>query len=981
MVAVGRASWRRIGKASTLILLLLMVIGAAAALGRIDVALSGANRPSSEVDVVVATGGIGDIASPARLWDPARSGEVVAGWVAFDDVAKAVPGLVQTSQLRWTYLVLDLVLMFCLAALLAGTRFALLGAVGESPSTGPGGAETRLAVVTSSTLAIGIYLGADLLETLLATLVVPEHSASHGLSRTVGFLALTKFLALGIAVVALLTGVRRDRPVTAAASSGVSWLSALRGQLLITALLLGLLVGLSGDLGRQIDDVLVVAGDRVLPAVVASALMVTTCLAVHLGGRSCLIAYRATPRVRAVSVSSLVRAAGAAVVVGVISFSFLRWSEAVTWSLIIPAGAVGLWALLSGPRAVRDCVRRASDEVGVGVGALRMLAVLTTLPAVALYIAVVRAATSQGTSGSIQLIMIGWSVAALVFAWRLALWTMKWAGTSSRALQGPKPTVALAAFVLVVSFLLTVIAGLQSSEEMWLWAGTPAVVFLCATLLALGVAALVVLSDSVAPRGALALVGFRRTPFLTLVAIWGLLASVVDTQGLYYDARTTHETAAMESPQVAFERWATRMASRDATKPEPADGPPQVPLVFVASAGGGIRSAYWTARTWECAVGVACGSTEDHTSRVFFASGVSGGAVGLAQVRARQMDPGASSGSEWVDTAMSADFLAPSVAAFLFRDLPNSVARLPLPSGDRAASLERAFEASQSGLEADFFGQGSTFPILSFSATSVEDGCRLAVSTVQQAADTGETNCSGPATALPDANGPGSFPVRDAGDYLCDGNGRSSSIRLSTAAFLSARFPYVAPSGGLRQCGDDGAVTSALDGGVFDNSAGAAVTRSWQAVAQHVRKHNRSRGKAPCIVPRLLVIDSHYTSGVAHKSSKRTLQGLGPAVALGNVYEERSSRALAQATRVIRDAAIKEGKVCRLAIDGSSAVAQVYPDTTSGPQGPLGWTLSQSSRTDLTAQVLDACDVHDRHNCVAVRRVQAWFAAFEPPKG
>ena len=583
---------------------------------------------------------------------------------------------------------------------------------------------------------------ADLTETGLATLAVPAFS-SNALAATVGGFSLAKWIGLGLAITALAIGATQDQQVTGLAAAGVPRLVALRGQILVALLLAGLLVGLSGDLGRQIDDVLVVAADAVLPALVTTVLMAVTCAALYVGGLWCLAAYRSAsvegtaPAVPSISRRVYLRVWAALVALAVLGGAVF-WSgwEATAWSIWIVVLAGVLWAILSLPTAIRGGFPlEPSAPLRLAVGARKLAAALAALPAVALYVAAVRAATSQWTSGTLPASMLWWTVLCLGLG--LLVTTGGWLYASgeraARVSQRVDPLpLRVPLSLLVVCGLVGWLAAREGAEEAWASIGTPAVVVLFAALLACAVAALVLLSDATAPRGALAMVGLRRMPFLSMIALWGLLASLADQEGRYYDARTTAAPVVadgadaqapsdpLETPEVAIGRWLARLPKRmpapaPTSTPEPAAAAqrPVTSLVFVASAGGGIRSAYWTARTWDCAVGAACGDKVDHTSDVFFASGVSGGAVGLAQVRAHQLaiapgdaakPPESSDAAEgdWVDGAMSADYLAPSVAAFLFRDLPNSALRLQLSGKDRAATLERALEADHLSLKTDF---------------------------------------------------------------------------------------------------------------------------------------------------------------------------------------------------------------------------------------------------------------------------------------
>ena len=131
----------------------------------------------------------------------------------------------------------------------------------------------------------------------------------------------------------------------------------------------------------------------------------------------------------------------------------------------------------------------------------------------------------------------------------------------------------------------------------------------------------------------------------------------------------------------------------------------------------------------------------------------------------------------------------------------------------------------------DFFDDPTTHPLVLLGATSVEDGCRMNVATLrltQLATPPNPGICSN--GSRPEGTSPYPNPERtppftirasaaagtsDVLDFLC----QHSSSSCSTAALLSARFPYVTPSGRLRSCGKDKRYTSVVDGGYADNTA------------------------------------------------------------------------------------------------------------------------------------------------------------------
>ena len=137
-----------------------------------------------------------------------------------------------------------------------------------------------------------------------------------------------------------------------------------------------------------------------------------------------------------------------------------------------------------------------------------------------------------------------------------------------------------------------------------------------------------------------------------------------------------------------------------------AQGQGPVPMVVVATAGGGIRAAYWTATVLE-----QLESDLAHQGGVrpylFAISGVSGGSVGAAAFDAAltKRDEGGCGAVKlpeaWTapgDTAcpiatnfLKEDFLAPALASLVFMDTPSSF--LPdLGQGDRGVAIEQLFE-------------------------------------------------------------------------------------------------------------------------------------------------------------------------------------------------------------------------------------------------------------------------------------------------
>jgi hypothetical protein len=242
----------------------------------------------------------------------------------------------------------------------------------------------------------------------------------------------------------------------------------------------------------------------------------------------------------------------------------------------------------------------------------------------------------------------------------------------------------------------------------------------------------------------------------------------------------------------------------------------RVPMVVVATAGGGIRAAYWTATILEQL-------KEDLGPNglrpyLFAISGVSGGSVGATVFDAALANSDESGCSETCPRAtefLTEDFLAPTLASGIFKDLPSSL--LPdLWQDDRGAALEQGFEHASGGrLSRPFLslfpygGKPSQAwrPILLLNATHEETGKRIITSHV-----------------LIERNN-----FIDALDAL---HVLDHDVRASTAAHNSARFSYVSPAGNLGRRKDatvaNGLISrfkawlaqwngSVIDGGYFEN--------------------------------------------------------------------------------------------------------------------------------------------------------------------
>lgn len=264
------------------------------------------------------------------------------------------------------------------------------------------------------------------------------------------------------------------------------------------------------------------------------------------------------------------------------------------------------------------------------------------------------------------------------------------------------------------------------------------------------------------------------------------------------------------------------------------------PVYVVATEGGGIYAAYRTA-TLLASLQDRCPRFSHH---VFAISSVSGGSVGAAIFngltrKIRQSDdrfkagsgcrkPGDNVGGQFFadvsEDILRDDYLSPVLGAFLFPDFLQRFLFFPVPQFDRSIALEKSLEESwQSGVKyyqtrfkEQWVDEGN--PLSASFSTSWSprlEAPALLINTTEVASGRGRV--ISPFSI--DTDEFRSFPWFASGDA----SRPSVDISLSTAAVLSARFPWLTPPGSF-SIDVAGSKKSSrqniqlVDGGYFDNS-------------------------------------------------------------------------------------------------------------------------------------------------------------------
>ena len=602
-------------------------------------------------------------------------------------------------------------------------------------------------------------------------------------------------------------------------------------------------------------------------------------------------------------------------------------------------------------------------------------AILAAAPLTTLGVALVRASVPSIIDSNSSGRLVFWAIPAFglaIVGFVLARAIVPWAfrGDTNKA---ARKKLFVFVELAVVAVCATVYA--LAIEDPWKWAPRFGVSAIIATFMAALVVVFGTLGHWMERRqlpAALDVIGFRRLPVIFGLIVLGFLSHRFDGGG-YHDAKTMGDATMPASPQLtveaAFDRWTiANLGDASVVGQVPAEQQAR-PLVFVAAAGGGIKAAAFTSAALDCIFVGANVATEPCVStpgwsRVFAASGASGGSVGIASLIAQQQLDSANSGSAaaWVSDRFGTDLLSPELAWQLLVEAPNAIINFS-PGLDRGEVLQeswrRQFEVDQQdpgsgAFYADTADKPWTQPLVFFSGTNLNDGCRVNVSSARSAQrmppNTTRAGACKDQRVLDNGPAPDQAGTRDLVDYLCDRN-----IDLATAAFLSARFPLVSPAGTIH-C-DDGDLTtndnlSIGDGGYRDNSGAASIMDTWSVLEPLVSAYNTTHDR--CIVPILIEINNGYAGLTGSKPGKDVAQAVAPLSGATSVFGDLSYGPIEQGAAEFSRSLSPDIHVLSGDKELMSRFFRLSLVDHPGVTAPLGWSLSDAAVDDLVNQVTEA---------------------------
>jgi hypothetical protein len=318
-------------------------------------------------------------------------------------------------------------------------------------------------------------------------------------------------------------------------------------------------------------------------------------------------------------------------------------------------------------------------------------------------------------------------------------------------------------------------------------------------------------------------IGMSLITFLLLFTLYRSMSTITSYHETYVQKENNYHKS-LDSLDSYTEHWLN--SRKQDIKAFIIQHPNQpYPVFFVNAYGGGMRATVWTTMVVGTLDSLLRSSNKgdanaaDFQHYVFSYSGVSGGAVGLSLLCSARYQYRQRTSDDTVFYPVNSlavyrnDYFTATMVGLLGRDmLASSLGIAPWP--DRARLMEQEWErhadASHINMRVRMgeLCKGNTYevPLLFANTFDVDSGKKGIVAPILL------DSLDFPATVMVEQE------IKDPGD-----------LRLSTAAFLSARFPYISPTAKLN--GEH----HFTDGGTWDNS-GAETSLQVLTVFERVRQ-------------------------------------------------------------------------------------------------------------------------------------------------
>lgn len=422
----------------------------------------------------------------------------------------------------------------------------------------------------------------------------------------------------------------------------------------------------------------------------------------------------------------------------------------------------------------------------------------------------------------------------------------------------------------------------------------------------------------------------HRVPLTLVVLLWTVILGRFTRSTHYFEVEQhdpgQQQVATLPTPGDLVERAVASLEATADTQHDPKR------LILVCAAGGGIQAAGWTAK-----VLTTLDATDDPTAdptpacaldfrdRLVFVSGVSGGSVGAMhylEARRRKGRLTADDRDQVVQAAMASSLNAVGWA-LAFKDLRRPLGLFIDRSMDRSMAMEAVWArlfSKQPGDRPD--------PTLADWVTAAANGSmpgaclNATLSGVGQRPDKGQRLLFSSVDLKPDGRGHGTgfFDLYQHGD-----------VRVTTAARLSATFPYVTPMARAATRNADGNLAEirpthyVADGGYFDNLGFVTALEFMQ----------RARNADPDLRFAIVVIQSFPDA----KTTPHDPQGAAWANALlGPLDLLLATSNTTQLTRMQAEQSL---------LSNDRVFSFVFESAPGSAAPPLSWHLSKTQQRDI----------------------------------
>ncbi len=334
---------------------------------------------------------------------------------------------------------------------------------------------------------------------------------------------------------------------------------------------------------------------------------------------------------------------------------------------------------------------------------------------------------------------------------------------------------------------------------------------------------------------------YRNRPIIQIFFILIILFSLTNDNS---DIRTSDLLNKVERPTVSahFDEWLQRRIPPNFNPTKDS-----IPIVLIATEGGGIRAAHWTIQALE-SLNKRIAGFNHYTYAI---SGVSGGGVGAAMYLAYKRDqhkivePNEKDSivTKEFQTYIDEDFLASVTSGLFFSDMVNSIQPFPIKSFNRTRRLEDAWgygyehhikkktfdEPFLQLWQNDTSGYNYNLPSLFLNGTLADNGSRIITTNLKFS---------------PKDNPDHSVYFENIYDLL---SMIQKDVPLKTAASLCSRFPIVT-NGGRFESADGKQSGYITDGGYFENTGVETCLAILNLITERAKK-KRHKNFPTYIIP------------------------------------------------------------------------------------------------------------------------------------